>query len=174
MKCSRRSPVTCNYTADLKPPRGQSAKMHGRADLLGGHPLDLHQGEDARVLVWEQKAGSASTRRPSGYRVEKVCFVSLADIASADPRVRFTPKADNAHSRCQCLQSARSGRFGRLPRLQTSPTRTRLSYLPGGDCLSSCGRPGSKEAQLGALEVQMVICGLPSSGSSSVPARTPM
>jgi len=64
--------------------------MHERADLLGGHPLDLHQGEDARVLVWEQKAGSASTRRPSGYRVEKVCFGSLADIASADPRVRFT------------------------------------------------------------------------------------
>ena len=30
---------------------------------------------------------------------------------------------------------------------------------------------GSKTAQLGALEVQIVICGFPISGSSSVPAR---
>ena len=47
-------------------------------------------------------------------------------------------------------------------------------YLPGGACFSSRGKAGSKQAQLGALEVQMVTCGFPISGSSSVPARTPI
>jgi hypothetical protein len=41
-------------------------------------------------------------------------------------------------------------------------TKTRLAsngsvYLPGGACLSSRGKAGSKHAQLGALEVQIVI-----------------
>src|SRR5262245_52496910 len=42
------------------------------------------------------------------------------------------------------------------------------------DCFSFRSMFGSNTAQLGALEVQMVICGLPISGSSSVPARTPI
>ena len=44
----------------------------------------------------------------------------------------------------------------------------------GGDCFSSRSMFGSNTAQLGALEVQMVTCGFPISGSSSVPARTPI
>jgi hypothetical protein len=55
--------------------------------------------------------------------------------------------------------------------VQHSPSQ---GFGGGGTCFSSQGRSGSKQAHLGALEVQMVICGLPRSGSSRVPARMPI
>src|SRR5262249_24910638 len=44
----------------------------------------------------------------------------------------------------------------------------------GGPPFSSRGNTGSKQAQSGALPVQMVTCGLPRLGSSRVPARAPI
>ena len=47
-------------------------------------------------------------------------------------------------------------------KLQLRALLAGLSFLPpagGGDCFSSLGMLGSNTAQLGALEVQMVICG---------------
>ena len=48
------------------------------------------------------------------------------------------------------------------------------AYVRGAGCFSSRGMSGSNTAQLGALEVQMVLLGFPTSGSFNVPARMPI
>ena len=56
----------------------------------------------------------------------------------------------------------------------------RIIYLPARSVsyplllAGTVGIFGSNTAQLGALEIQMLMPGLPISGSSSVPARTPI
>ena len=45
-------------------------------------------------------------------------------------------------------------------------------YAAGGGCFSTRGAASSMQAHVGALDVQMVIAGLASSGSSKVPTRT--